>query len=1124
MTRFCLMLLCLLLSGVAHAADIRSAQLLWSGMELFPQARAANTLSCAPRGSAKIGGQVIPSIFLHPQNTQKSTLTYPPLDLLLGPDRRAFLLSFVGISEGFDWQDQEHKPDGVRFTLQYTGRDLAMRTLTQSVWAPLAAALTPEGGALKGAISLATDPGPAGNTNYDWALFGQPLVASLPAQPLPPDVAVSGCAGLLVVEKPTGATVVEGLDAAGRPVPDATAAVAPAEAEGLSFVRFDFSAQTACVAWRWRGEGTAWGGSWQPEVRLVAASLSRQAVNCVGDRVTGSVSVRNVGLGTLGVEHAARVSLGARVRKLERLAPGATVEVPFEAGQTAPVKAGTLSETAAVSWQDGQQKHEEHRSVSLTAWPAFPQLPPARATGSECREVGSYLLLQNRQSRWLINRDLLGLGAYVWTWGDGGWEPGGSVTPWVQTVDATGREVSPTFGKLQAGVKGNEAQLSAEGTGRGFACRLQATLGADSPALKLDLELTAQGEQRVLAVRGPAVHAGDRQAGPLKSVAVFPGLEYLEGDERSSSDRDLAPPLDDRRVPHQFKVTVPMMIVQAPRGALMGLMWDAQQQWDGTHVAPGACFATPDFVEGMSSHLMQLQLPATPDGIPENQRLAAAPVTLKAGETWRLSQYIVAAEPVSDATEALVWFDKLVGYPAAEAWPRSFEEEMALCRHAFLVTVWDEQANKGRHVVGWGSANSPGHATLMLLDGRAVAQGAERTKLLARADLVGNQTVQQEGAKGLASRANCHIMGWEFPYHWGSLPGALDGMRGQAEGAMKSQEANGGWGYHPGKGREKLGADGTQTMGTCGREALSLARWAAISGNSATIEALRKAMDRLRRFPVPRGAQGWECPILEPDVLASAYALRAAVWAYMATGDQQYLADARFYARTGLPFQYAWDDGRHPGMRYASIPVFGSTFFTHSWIGLPVQWCGLVYAYGLQELMRFDQSDLWARQVDGMVASGMHQQWPMDNEKLAGTYPDSFGQWFTTRNGVYINPENIQLNLMARRGLDPGLRSLAVKAGERTLHVTAPGDLQTKAGAEGLTVSLKYLPGEIAYLTVGGLGEAVPTAVSAGGQALPGKDDLPHGATGWALRRDLGLLVVGGKCDAQGRLEVVVKL
>lgn len=110
------------------------------------------------------------------------------------------------------------------------------------------------------------------------------------------------------------------------------------------------------------------------------------------------------------------------------------------------------------------------------------------------------------------------------------------------------------------------------------------------------------------------------------------------------------------------------------------------------------------------------------------------------------------------------------------------------------------------------------------------------------------------------------------------------------------------------------------------------------------------------------------------------------------------------------------------------------------------------------------------------------------------------------------------------RGLDPGLRSLRVPAGDRTLHVTAPGDLQVQAAPASLAISLKYLPGQIVYLTVGGLADAAPASLSANGQPLGKQDDLPHGATGWALRGDLGILVVGGQCDGQGRLEVAAGL
>jgi len=57
-----------------------------------------------------------------------------------------------------------------------------------------------------------------------------------------------------------------------------------------------------------------------------------------------------------------------------------------------------------------------------------------------------------------------------------------------------------------------------------------------------------------------------------------------------------------------------------------------------------------------------------------------------------------------------------------------------------------------------------------------------------------------------------------------------------------------------------------------------------------------------------------------------------------ATGDRRWLDRAIYWARTGLPFLFAYNRADTPGMRYASIPVFGTTFYTHSWLGVPVQW------------------------------------------------------------------------------------------------------------------------------------------------------------------------------------------
>jgi hypothetical protein len=569
-----------------------------------------------------------------------------------------------------------------------------------------------------------------------------------------------------------------------------------------------------------------------------------------------------------------------------------------------------------------------------------------------------------------------------------------------------------------------------------------------------------------------------------------------------------------------------MVLVETrARGPVLGLAWEATQTWDGQAIAPGVSFASPDFLTLQESHLMQLMLPSVPDGIPEHQRLAEAPIELPAGTTWRLTQFLVAGQPQPDATAALRWYGGLLGYPKAEKPPRSFEEEIALCRHGFLVTAWDAENQQARHCVGWPSANSPGFATLMLMDARAVAKGQVRNDLLERVKLIGEKTVREQGAAGLASSACCHTLGWEFPYHWGYLPDALEGMRAAAFDSLEHQEPDGLWGYYPGKGNEKLGQPGTRTMGICGRHAYLMAKYVAITGDPEVRAGLERALAAMAQFRVPRGAQGWECPILEPDVLASAYAVRAYVWTTMATGDRKWLEQAQFWARTGLPFQYVWDDGQHPGMRYASIPVFGSTFFTHSWIGLPVQWCGLVYAYGLQELLRFAPDDLWRRQVEGMTISAMWQQWPMDEKpELAGSYPDSYGQWFTVRNGAYINPENIQLNLMALKGLDPGLRAVPVALGSALAHVTGPGDVSATAeGTDGLRLEVRYLPGETVYLTVGGVAPGAGFEVRAGREVLAQQPDLPPGATGWAFRERTAVVVLGVPCDERGKAAVALR-
>ena len=70
------------------------------------------------------------------------------------------------------------------------------------------------------------------------------------------------------------------------------------------------------------------------------------------------------------------------------------------------------------------------------------------------------------------------------------------------------------------------------------------------------------------------------------------------------------------------------------------------------------------------------------------------------------------------------------------------------------------------------------------------------------------------------------------------------------------------------------------------------------------------------------------------------------------------------------------------------ISVIGSTFYTHSWLGLPVVWCGLAYGYALQDLAEFDDSFPWPRVAQGIVNSAMWQQYTEGPSR--GCYPDSW--------------------------------------------------------------------------------------------------------------------------------------
>jgi len=77
---------------------------------------------------------------------------------------------------------------------------------------------------------------------------------------------------------------------------------------------------------------------------------------------------------------------------------------------------------------------------------------------------------------------------------------------------------------------------------------------------------------------------------------------------------------------------------------------------------------------------------------------------------------------------------------------------------------------------------------------------------------------------------------------------------------------------------------------------LSLLDAAVFSGDRVLIDEALRRLRRLDTFrdDVPRGAQSWEVPLHSPDLLASAYLMRAYLTGFELTGEEEMLAQARY--------------------------------------------------------------------------------------------------------------------------------------------------------------------------------------------------------------------------------------
>jgi len=568
--------------------------------------------------------------------------------------------------------------------------------------------------------------------------------------------------------------------------------------------------------------------------------------------------------------------------------------------------------------------------------------------------------------------------------------------------------------------------------------------------------------------------------GARKTQGLFAGLEYLD-DEPSSSEADVSTPEHVRRAPDPVKITFPLMAV-THGGRYIGLIWEPSD-------LTAAVFDSPDLIYNSGAHVMALTAPAVGDRRFGNALVAHTPFRVTANQPLTARATIIGGRG-DTIIPAVQQYVEMRGLPPVPEVRGGFDAAVTLLSHGWL----DSAIHEGglfRHAV-WGESFKAGPAADAVMYMDWLANHAQDPNLARRLTDARDLAVTKLPPGQPYLSAVSHTRTPTAPFVFGGIDSYVERRRADAESLLAQFDEQGIKPYRPGKvdyGRTHFAH---HANGHAAADVTRILEAATLSADPELIArglALLDKQTTLYANSVPRGAQVWEVPLHTPDILASAYLVKAYTLGYMIARKPEYLEQARYWAWTGVPFVYLANPTEGEVGPYATIAVLGATNWkAPSWFGRPVQWCGLVYGSALHLLSHYDKDGPWAQIAKGITATGLQMTWPTSDQRRQGLLPDFFHLREQLSDGPAINPGTVQAHIpeLFDRGALYDVRRLA-KTGWFLHAPCAIRDL--KETDDSVTFCVDGWGNKVFYILLAGVERAPTVTVRASGAT---RQDLSH--------------------------------